>query len=374
MIERITICGLGLIGGSLAMAWKRARPTLHLTAFDRRDVLAQARTLGIVDATTEDIAEAVAEADLVVLATPLPGILYLLEEIGPHLKPGTRVTDVCGVKRPIMAHAREMLPETVFFIGGHPMAGSEQRGLANADPFLFENATYVLCPPSSYSATTLQQEHSDLLELIQLLGARVLLLDAERHDAIAAAVSHLPQLLAVLLVNTAAERSKGDATFFQLAAGGFRDMTRIASSPFDLWRDVLFANEGPLLDTLGHFAANLQRLRNRLIEEDAQALEAAFELARQTRARIPRDTKGFLHPLADIYVRIEDRPGALYRITRALYEADLNIQDIELLKVREGTGGTFRLGFATAIDAERACQVLRQAGIEAFRPDHENHS
>ena len=369
MIERITICGLGLIGGSLAMAWKRARPELHLTAFDRREVLRQAREPGVVDATAEDVAEAVAEADLVVLSAPLRGILYLLEEIGPHLKPGTRVTDVCGVKRPIMAHAREMLPESVTFIGGHPMAGSERRGLANADPFLFENATYVLCPPPGSDATRLQREHEDLLELIRLLGARVLVLDAERHDAIAAAVSHLPQLLAVLLVNTAAELSKGDETFLQLAAGGFRDMTRIASSPFDLWRDVLFANEGPLLDTLGHFAANLQRLRNRIIEEDEQALAEAFEQARRTRARIPRDTKGFLHPLADVYVRIEDRPGALYRITRTLYEAGLNIQDIELLKVREGTGGTFRLGFATEADADRACEALRQAGIEAFRPD-----
>lgn len=369
MIERVTICGLGLIGGSLAMAWKRARPTLHLTAFDRREVLAQARALGIVDATAEDVVEAVAEADLVVLAAPLRGILYLLEEIGPHLKPGARVTDVCGVKRLIMAHARQMLPETVTFIGGHPMAGSERRGLANADPFLFENATYVLCPPANRSATELQQAHGDLLELIQGLGAHVLVLDAERHDAIAAAVSHLPQLLAVLLVHTVAELSKGDEAFLQLAAGGFRDMTRIASSPFDLWRDVLFANEGPLLDALGHFAANLQRLRNRLIEENEQALEQTFEQARQTRVRIPRNTKGFLHPLADLYVRIEDQPGALYRITQALYEAGLNIQDIELLKVREGTGGTFRLGLATNADANRACQVLRQAGIEAFLPD-----
>jgi prephenate dehydrogenase len=369
MIRRITICGLGLIGGSLAMAWKRTRPELHLTAFDRRDVLVKARELGVVDATSEDVAEAVAQADLVVLAAPLQGILYLIEEIGPHLQPGTRVTDVGGVKQPILAHAEALLPDTVTFIGGHPMAGSERRGLANADPFLFENATYVLCPPRTLTTQTLQTQHADFLELIRALGARILILDATRHDTIAAAVSHLPQLLAVLLVNTAAELSKGEDAFFRLAAGGFRDMTRIASSPFDLWRDVLFANEGPLLDALGHFAANLQRLRNRLIEEDAEALGEAFEQARQLRERIPRDSKGFLHPLADVYVRIEDRPGALFRITQALYEAGLNIQDIELLKVREGTGGTFRLGFATEADADLACQVLRKANIEARKPE-----
>ena len=145
-------------------------------------------------------------------------------------------------------------------------------------------------------------------------------------------------------------------------------MTRIANSPFSMWRDILIGNQGAVLDMLGHFTRRLQSMRNRLIEEDIDGLEEAFESAHTTRRDIPTDSKGFLHPLADVYVAANDRPGVLADMTTALTEAELNIKDIELLKFREGTGGTFRLGFDTDEAAAAAVDVLDTAGFRAHRP------
>lgn len=367
MIERVAILGVGLLGGSLGLALGRHRPGLHRVGYDRPEVLAEALRRGALDAAAATPTEAVRAADLVVLATPLAPMLPLLGQIAPALRPGTLVTDVGSVKQPVLAQAQAVVPPSVAFIGGHPMAGAEHRGVAHADPFLFENATYVLCPPEGASPEAVEARHPDFVALLRGIGARLLVLPAERHDRLAAAVSHLPQLLAVLLATTAAEYGN-DPLFAELAAGGFRDMTRIASSPFPLWRDILAGNQGAVLDGLAHLARNLQRLRGRLAAEDYDALAATFDAAAAVRAGTPARGKGFLAPLADVFVFAEDRPGVLLSITQTLYEAQLDVKDIELLKIREGTGGTFRLGFAGPAAAEAALAALRRAGFECFRP------
>ena len=366
-MDKIALIGVGLIGGSLGLVWKKHRPDLTITGYDEPDVLDEALAREAIDRRAADPATAVADADLVVLATPLGAMLRLTKTIAPHLQPGALVTDVGSVKAPVAEYARDVLPAANPFVGGHPMAGSEKGGIAHADAFLFENATYVLTPPPDVRPDALPEHHPDLVQLVQATGARLLVLEAERHDQIAATVSHLPQLLAVTLMNAAAEANDEDEAFLRLAAGGFRDMTRIASSPFSMWRDILVANEGPILDVLGRFAAAFQRTRNRLAENDVAALEQTFDTARRVRERIPRDMKGFLEPLIDVYLYAEDRPGFLVGITSAVYEAGLNIKDLELLKIREGTGGAFRLGFATAGDADAAVEALNAAGYRAYR-------
>lgn len=367
MIERVAILGVGLVGGSLGLSWGKNRPDLVRIGFDRPEVLVQAVARGAVDVAAGSAAEAVAEADLVVLAAPIVPLLALLEDIAPHLKPGAVVTDVGSVKTPVMAQAADVLPPDNPFIGGHPMAGSERGGIAHADAFLFENATYVLCPPDDATAEAFRAHYDGVLDLVRATGARVLVLDAARHDRIAAVVSHLPQLLAVTLMNYVAGQHADDDAFLRLAAGGFRDMTRIASSPFDPWRDIIAANQGPLMDALAGFATAFQKTRNRVVEEDFEALHDAFDGARSARDTIPKNTKGFLQPLADLYVYAEDRPGELKHITTILFEAELNIKDIELLKIREGTGGAFRIGFAGNGVADAAGEALRAAGFTAYR-------
>lgn len=367
MIQRITIIGVGLIGGSLGLAWRKQNPDLQIVGFDEPEVLERALSLGAISEKAGDLKSAATGADVVVLAVPIRKVRQLLDEIAPVIRPETIVTDVCSVKSPVLHYALDALPRGARFVAGHPMAGAERGGIDYASAFLFENATYVLCPPDGVAGTQFDVEYHEFIDLIQLTGARVLVMDAERHDRIAANISHLPQLLAVVLMNHAASLNQEDDAFLRLAAGGFRDMTRIASSPFDLWQDILLANEERILDALSQFATSLQVIRNRLIEEDLEDIGRAFELARKVRDTIPRNTKGFLHPLADVYVYAEDRPGELLTITRTLYDDEINIKDIELLKIREGAGGAFRLSFSNETIANAAVKSLKEAGYTAYR-------
>ena len=367
MYERITLIGIGLIGGSLAAVLKKHHPDLHVTGCDVADVLDAALDRGLIDTAEPDPELAVRDADLVVLATPVGAMAAVLDAIAPALRPGAVVTDVGSVKAPVVRHAQAVLGASNPFVGGHPMAGSERSGVAAADPFLFENATYVLCPSAGQDASTFRTEHASLLGLVQSTGARIMLLEPERHDRIAAAVSHVPQLVAVALMNTAAELNRDDPAFLRLAAGGFRDMTRIAASSYDIWDDILLANRGPITDALDRLKDRIGTQRGMIDAGEARTLAADFRTARHARRSIPRDMRGFLKPLADVYVYAEDRPGFLFHLTRVVFEAGLNIKDIELTKIREGTGGAFRLGFDDGEKANQAVAILEAAGYTAYR-------
>ena len=368
MIERISILGTGLIGGSLGLAWRARRPDCTIVGHDQPEVLDKAQERGAIDEKAADPITAVDGADLVVLSTPLATILKLLDTIGEHVEDGTIITDVGSVKGPVLSQADDVLPDGVHFLGGHPMAGAEHAGIDHADTLLFENAVYVLSLPENQDDDALDGPLAPLVDLIEATGARPLLLPPNRHDRLVAAVSHLPQLLAVALVNTVAEAEEDDASdlALELAGGGFRDMTRIAASPFDMWRDILVGNESAIHDATSAFTRTLRTLRNRLIEDDLEALEDAFDDAQSARDAVPGDTKGFLHPLADVYVRAPDEPGIIHQLTGHLVDADLNIKDIELQKIREGTGGTFRLAFEDGADADAA--VATPAGARRVRP------
>jgi prephenate dehydrogenase len=370
MIDRIAILGTGLIGGSLGLAWAQRRPDTTIVGHDRPEVLEQAEDRGAIDVKAAAPVTAVSTADLVVLATPVATTLRLLDHIAENLPDGCIVTDVASVKQPVLEQAQDVLPDHVQFLGGHPMAGAEHSGIDHADPLLFENAVYSLCLPSDTGETALEGPLAPLVDLVEATGGRPLILDPNRHDRLVAAVSHVPQLLSVALVNLVAttEEDDEDELALQLAGGGFRDMTRIASSPFEMWRDVLVGNEGAIHDALSRLRRLLREMRNRLIEEDLDALEDLFANARSAREAIPQDSKGFLHPLSDIYVRAPDQPGVIHDLTGHLLEADINVKDIELQTIREGTGGTFRLAFEDASDAEEAVSVLSEADYEARRP------
>lgn len=366
-VKQVAILGVGLIGGSLGRAWKTHRPELQVVGYDRPEVLNEPSAAKAIDVKASSAAKAVENADVVVLATPIGALTALLKEISPHLQPGAVVTDVSSVKAPITRTAAQVLDKTNPFIGGHPMAGAEESGIAHADAFLFENATYVLCPPSFLSADDLQSKYTPFIELIESTGARVRILEAKQHDQVAARVSHVPQLLAVALMNQAIAAQQRNDAVLQLAAGGFRDMTRIASSSFGLWHDILASNRRPITEALDELLESLEDIRATISHKDVADLETAFEQARETREQIPKDTKGFLHPISDVYVYAEDKPGFLSQLTTVLYKSGLNIKDIELLKIREGTGGAFRVGFASAQEADDAVQTLQNAEYTAYR-------
>ena len=353
----VTIVGTGLIGASLGLAL-RQRGVEVVGTDPNPEHASEALARGAVSRIAR-LGDAVGQADVVVLATPLDVVPNLLTVVSEHARPGALVTDVGSVKGPVL-EAAQVLPDNVRFVGGHPMAGAAVAGPSLADPLLFENAVWVLCPSQG---ADLAEHAPDALWLVETVGARPVVMGAGRHDAVVAAISHLPQILAVALVESAAEA--GDDAL-ALAAGGFRDMTRIAGSPWSMWGPILRDNRDAVVRTLADFSARLDAVRQS-VEAGDGTLAEAFEHAGRTRAALPSASRGSLAPLADVAVWADDEPGFLHALTGVFARAGLNLRDAELLRVRSGELGTFRFGFETAADADEAVRALTDAGYRAAR-------
>ncbi len=350
-----TVVGVGLIGGSLCYALKREG--LAVRGVSKRETLEKAADRGAIDEGFEysEVRESLKGAHFIFLCTPLQDIIKRLQDILEWADKGSIVTDVGSTKERICREA-ERVSTGVIFIGGHPMTGSEKRGFENANPFLFYDAVYVLTP----LARTPKRALKTLSRLLSSFGAKVMVIDPQLHDDIAANVSHLPQLLAILLVNQLGKR-KSDI-YRSLAAGGFRDMTRIASSDYTVWADIISTNMGEIKKALVEFRDDINYLIDNL--DHSEYLERLFRLANSERKKIPRYSKGFIAPLVDIRVNVKDRPGELARITGIIFYAGINIKDIEIVNIREGEGGILRLGFVQKEDAEKASRALKIFGYE----------
>jgi prephenate dehydrogenase len=276
--DRVAVIGVGLIGGSFALALKAAGICGHVVGIGRGAANLQlAKERGIIDSIAQDAAD----ADLVLVATPVAQYPQVLESIAPRLKPSAIVTDAGSTKRDVVAAARAALGAKISqFVPAHPIAGAEKSGAAAADADLFRGKRVVLTPSQENSAASLKAIEAAWTAC----GARVSRMSAEEHDAVFAAVSHLPHLLAYALVHEFAGRDNS-AQLFGYAAGGFRDFTRIASSHAEMWRDICVANREPLLAELDRYAEKLRALRPLLERGDGAALEQLFAEARAARER-----------------------------------------------------------------------------------------
>jgi len=357
--KRIAIIGVGLIGGSFALALKRKGVGEQIIGVDEQFVLEKAIAQEAIDRgyTRNQLEDAISEADLILICTPVHLIVKLLPRITKAAKSGALISDVGSTKREIVRIAGDVLPEDKFFIGGHPMTGAESRGIDSADSYLFENTIYVLTP----SHPIPNGMRRDFGELLETIGAKVILLPPALHDEIAAAVSHLPQLAAVALMNLVGAHQIKSPHFLKMAAGGFRNMTRVASSPYGNWEDIINSNSDKIIEFIDKYIKELQQIKKSL---GKPKLEERFLKAAVDRMSIPTDTRGFLKPLYDLGVIVEDKPGVLAKISTTLANENINIKDIEVLKVREEEGGTMRFAFASEKDRERALELLTAVGFE----------
>lgn len=278
IIEKLALVGTGLIGGSFALALKQAGAVGEVLGVGRNPAsLDAALKRGLIDRVA-GWTEA-AQADCILLALPVGDTAAALNRLAPHLKPGAIVTDAGSTKVNVVAAARAALgARCPDFVPGHPIAGSEQSGPAAARPDLYQGKRVVLTPQADTRPGALATVRS----LWEAAGAQVEMLDAELHDRVFAAVSHLPHLAAFALVDELAQRADGD-TFFRFAASGFRDFTRIAGSSPEMWRDIALANREALLAELDAYIAALQGLRGAVAESDAAALLELFSRARAAR-------------------------------------------------------------------------------------------
>lgn len=275
----VAVVGVGLIGGSFALALKRAGRAGTVIGIGRSEKnLNDALALGVIDQASHDIS-AVAAADLILLATPVGQMARLMEGMAPHLKPGAIVTDGGSTKSDVVELFRQHLPQHLAYcVPAHPIAGSDQSGAAAARANLFENRKTVLAPLPE----TGREATDTVAALWQACGARVETMSAAEHDSVFAAVSHLPHLLAFAYVDMVANKSDADR-YFDFAATGFRDFTRIAGSHPEMWRDIALANRDALLKELADYRATLDKLTALVASGDAAAMEDLFEQAREAR-------------------------------------------------------------------------------------------
>jgi len=352
----VGIVGVGLIGGSFGLAIKRFQPKIRVIGVDKDlNALRCAKARGAIDVASRGL-NALVETDLIVLATPIRSIIEILPQLQNFIRLDAIVTDTGSTKSEICRVARKYLAEN--FVGGHPMAGSEQQGIEGAHPLMFENALYVLTPVKKK-----QIRSARLASFLGKLGAQTLFLDPELHDSLVAATSHLPQLISVALATVVAQKAKDSTLYRELAAGGFRDLTRIASSPFGIWKDIFTTNVTPIDSVLGEFVGLLSQMRSALLK-NTDEIGTNFLKAKKFRDALPRRSKGFLRALHRLAIVVPDRAGALAELTGAIAQKKISIKDIELLKVREYEAGTFHLYFATETDAKQAARALRKAGYE----------
>lgn len=329
--RRAAVIGTGLIGGSVGLALRRQGWTV---SGSDRDPARERRALevGALDRIGTD-----PDASITFVAVPVGSVA---DAVAPALAAGGVVTDVGSVKAPVVAavdHPR--------FVGGHPMAGSEAVGLDGARADLFEGATWVLTPTQVTDPLAQAEVHS----VVRSFGADVVTLSPQQHDELVATVSHVPHLTAASLMGLAAARAESDSTLLRLAAGGFRDMTRIAAGDPTMWLDICVDNRGAILEVLDELVGSLREMRGIVERGDASELEARLRRAQAARTSLP---VGAPPPeqLAEVHVVIPDRPGQLAAVTALATEMSINVYDVEVVHSAEERGGRLML----VIDAGRA--------------------
>ena len=280
MIRRLCVIGVGLIGGSLALALRRAGYCGQIVGAGRDAAhLARAVELGVIDGYDLDLGQAVAGADMVVLAVPMGAITGVLAAIGEHLAPDAVLTDVGSAKAAVIAAAKEALGTLPpGFIPGHPIAGTENSGVEAAFPELFQGRRVILTPTPASSAPAVAAVRA----MWEAAGAVVEDMDAVTHDRVLAATSHLPHVVAYALVHSLS-RKGNDADVLRYAAGGFRDLTRIAGSDPVMWRDICLTNAPAILESLDAFRADLDELTRAIAAGDGPRIETVFREAKRTR-------------------------------------------------------------------------------------------
>ncbi len=281
-IGKLVVIGVGLIGGSFALALKKARAVKHVTGVGRtRRNLAVARRLGIIDEALTDAARAVEDADFVLLGTPVGQMAEVMATIAPHIPQHAVITDGGSTKQDVIAHARRFLGgHYARFVPAHPIAGTERSGAAAAQADLYREKTVILTPQPETTARTRRAVRAAWRQC----GARIIELDAKEHDEILASVSHLPHVAAFALVNALVQRPDA-RKLFGFSGAGLRDTVRIAGSSPEMWRDICLANRDALLEALDGYEAELERVRAAIESGDGAALGAMFEQARAARSK-----------------------------------------------------------------------------------------
>jgi prephenate dehydrogenase len=362
-LERVTIIGLGLIGGSLARALRERSPVNEIIAVDSDPTaLELALEQGIISKGLAAPDSSVYSSDIIFICTPVKQALTYLDQLAPRTGRGTIITDVCSTKCEIMEYA-ESLTGLPCFIGGHPMAGTERSGFRNSFAHLFENAYYILTPSPRAS----QESVKLLSSVVESIGAIPLVMTAEEHDLAAGSISHIPHVLAAALVNLVRQADKGSGRMRALAAGGFRDITRIASSNPELWKGIVLSNKKRVLTLLEQLDKILDDFAGYLENGSADEIYDFFSEAGRFRDSVSDRGQGLLPAIYRLVVDVEDKPGIIGEIATILGRNNINIKNINVANSREFEQGCLIITFSDTESVNIAFDLLIQTGYKVFK-------
>lgn len=354
--------GLGLIGGSIARAIRKNQPDARLIAYDINPAsLELALEDGVINMAADAIDTRFTPCDYLFLCAPVQKNDENLSAIKQILSKDCLLTDVGSVKSDIHQAIRESgLADQ--FIGGHPMAGSERTGYVNSKARLLENAYYILSPTD----TVPREKITAYRDLVASLGAIPLVLDCNRHDYATAAISHLPHVIAASLVNLVRDNDSEDGILKMIAAGGFKDITRIASSSPQMWQQICLTNTDNILDLLDKYIDSLSNIKKELISRDASALYELFDSARVYRDSFINTPSGPIKAVYTITIDIADEPGALAAIATILALHQISIKNIGIVHNRETESGVLRIEFYEESSIYKASEILSSKGYTVY--------
>lgn len=360
--RRITFVGFGLLASSLAAAIRQENSGVIIRAVSSPKTLSRAKELGLADETFsyDDLESWVEGSDIILLCTPISMILSLLEKLS-HFTPSHAVfvTDIGSTKSEI-CKAGKKLKAPFKFVGSHPMAGSEKRTLEYNDPSLFENAFWFVCPPEG----TKPADYAFLSELIESVGSTPIVFPPEHHDQTVAWVSHMPQMASSSLAANIPARLL-DNGYQHFSGRAFRDMTRIAASGWAMWKDIADTNREEILRAMDEYIAGLEKTRAAIAQiPNDEPLHEIFIRGNEGRASLFAPGKNAGNSFYQLTVQLKDEPGAIISVLEPLAKAELNVRDIELMKVRENVAGTLLIAFKTEAQANAARELLRYLGFE----------
>lgn len=360
---KITIIGLGLIGGSLAKAINKKPGLVDITAVDSDlHTLELALSEGVIARGSTTLCKEVFDSEIIFVCTPLRQTIDYIRELAPNIRKGCIITDVCSTKQKITEYVDSM-PNPPCFIGGHPMAGTEKSGYANSFAHLFENAYYALTPSSSTCDGALEV----LTDIIRQIGALPAVMSPNEHDRAAAGISHLPHIVAASLVNLVREHDSEQGMMKLLAAGGFRDITRIASSSPALWQSIVADNKGQLTELLDLFIRGMRDFTCKLDNNDFDGIYHFFSAAGDFRNTISSQTSGFLQPICRLVVDVEDKPGIIGEIATILGQNNINIKNINVTNNREFEQGCLIISLPDIPSENSAFDLLVNKGYKVYK-------
>ena len=358
MAKTIYIAGLGLIGASMALGIKRDHPDYKILGYNRsqasRDI---ALERGMIDRATDDFASFAPLADVIILSLPIKQTIAFLQELATlELKEDVIISDAGSTKSTIVAAAEKCFADKpVRFVGAHPMAGSHKTGAASADVNLFENAYYIFTPSSLTTQDTLEE----MRDLLSGLHARFIEIDAEEHDRVTSQISHFPHILASGLMEQTASYAEEHAMARRFAAGGFRDMTRIAESEPGMWTSILLSNRETIIERIEDFKRRLDEVGQAISKGDENQIWNFFNQAREQRQAMEIHKRGGVDSSFDLYVDVPDEEDVILRILELLRGTSLvNIHINE--ENREDIHGILQISFKNAQDLKRAEQVITE--------------